>query len=98
MQNNIAYKYDNKTNNFITVSKNELLDEIINERLYDINEFYNEYKDDITNKMQSIIEKFISNMSNEDYELRKKNDVKLIIYNNRDKVSKEIVQNLEIIV
>jgi hypothetical protein len=98
LQNNIAYKYDNKTNNFITVSKNELLDEIINERLYDINEFYNEYKDDITNKMQSIIEKFISNMSNEDYELRKKNDVKLIIYNNRDKVSKEIVQNLEIIV
>jgi hypothetical protein len=48
--------------------------------------------------MQSIIEKFISNMSNEDYELRKKNDVKLIIYNNRDKVSKEIVQNLEIII
>lgn len=91
LQNNIAYRYEHKTNSFITISKNELLDDIINERMYNINEFYDEYKDEITNKMQDIIEKFIEKMNDNKYEEYKKKDIKLIIYNN-------IEQNIEIIV
>jgi hypothetical protein len=48
--------------------------------------------------MQDIIEKFIEKMNDNKYEEYKKEDIKLIIYNNRDKVSKNIEQNIEIIV
>jgi hypothetical protein len=35
--------------------------------------------------------------SNNKYRDNKKKDIKIIIYNNRDKVSKDIIKNLEII-
>ena len=60
--------------------------------LYDINEFFENYKDDITPRMQMIIESFISKMDNETYEENKKKDIKIILYNNRDKVNKEILE------
>jgi hypothetical protein len=41
--------------------------------------------------MQLVIESFISKMDNENYEENKKKDIKIILYNNRDKVNKDIV-------
>lgn len=46
LQNNLAYKYNAITNNFDVVTKKELLEDIISERMYDIEEFFNNYKDD----------------------------------------------------
>jgi hypothetical protein len=51
---------------------------------YNIQEFFDQYKDEITIKMQNIIETFIQKMDNENYETDKKNDIKIIIYNNSD--------------
>ena len=41
---------------------------------------------------------FIQKMDDLKYKEIKKNQIKLIIYNNKNKVSREIEQNLEIIV
>ena len=86
LQNNIAYKYNAATNNFDVVTKKELLEDIISDRMYDIEEFFNNYKDDISSKMQNIIETFIKKMDTESYEDTKKNNIKIILYNNRMKV------------
>jgi len=51
---------------------------------YNIQEFFDQYKDEITIRMQNIIEAFIEKMDNENYEADKKNDIKIIIYNNSD--------------
>jgi hypothetical protein len=52
--------------------------------MYNIQEFFDQYKDEITIRMQNIIEAFIEKMDNENYEADKKNDIKIIIYNNSD--------------
>lgn len=59
-----------------------------------------QYKKDIvfTKNVQTIIDTFISNMDKPKYEETKKTEIKLIIYNNRDKITREIVKNLEIII
>ena len=90
LQNNLAYKYNAGTNNFDVVTKKELLEDIISERMYDIEEFFNNYKDDITPKIQTVIETFISKMDNDNYSDNKKQNIKIILYNNRDKINKEI--------
>jgi hypothetical protein len=97
LQNNLAYKYNSTTNNFDAITKDELLEEIVSERMFNINEFYEEFKDDITDRIQNIIQSFIDKMEDENYEETEKNEIKLIIYNNRNKVTKEISQNLEIV-
>ena len=97
--NNIAYKYDSKKKKFIATDKKELIDDIIFERMSDIEEFYDNYEDKLDSKTKSIIKKYIDKLSeDDDYKETMNKKIKLIIYNNRDKVSKEIVRNLEVIV
>jgi hypothetical protein len=94
-QNSIAFKFDNKSNKFIAINKDALLDDLINERMSDIEMFYDEVKDKLDERTKEIIEKFINNMdTDEEFIEKKKKEIKLIIYNNRDLVSKD----LEIIV
>lgn len=97
LQNNLAYKWNGTTQHYDVITKGELLEEIISERMYDINEFYREYKDELAGKVQVIIKSFMESMETKTYEELQKRDIKFIVYNNRDKVSKEYVQNLEII-
>jgi anaerobic selenocysteine-containing dehydrogenase len=93
-QNNLAYKYEKREKKFIAISKDELLDEIINERISDITLFYEELDNELDDKTKKIIDRFLEQMDNEKFRNIKKQDIKLIIYNNSDKVSK----NLEIII
>ena len=92
LQNNIAYKYNAATNNFDVVTKKELLEDIISERMYDIEDFFNNHKNDISAKMQNVIETFIKKMDTESYEDTKKNNIKIILYNNRRKVKMTTLQ------
>ena len=41
-QNKLAYKYDIRTKQFIAVDKDDLLEDIVDERMCDINSFYEE--------------------------------------------------------
>ena len=99
MQNSLAYRYDTNEKDFLAISKNELLDDLISKRMNDINCFYEEYKNELDIENRTNLEAFMDKMENNDeFKKYKKEEVKLVIYNNRNKVSKEITQDLEIIV
>ena len=88
LQNNIAYKYDEKANNFIAVDKYELLKDLVDYRTYDIEKFFNEYQDKFnTNKIKQIT-KFLDRMYNktDNYKDNKLKEIKYILYNNSDKM------------
>jgi hypothetical protein len=99
-QNNIGYRYDKVDNKFIAINKNELLDDVITERMGDIETFYDNQSKYLDSKTKDIIHCFIDKMDDksEKYYEQKMKDIKLVIYNNRNKVSKEITQDLEVIV
>jgi hypothetical protein len=94
LQSSFGYKFDEKNNKFIAVNKNELLNDILESRMYDIESFYEDmqYKMDPTRADQ--IKLFIDRMTNEEDILKnlKKEEIKLILYNNREK----IINNKEI--
>ncbi len=96
-QNNLAYRYDSKKKQFIAVNKNELLEDIVDERMCDINSFYEELETDLDEKTKEILDKVKDKIDNdpEFRELQKK-DIKLIIYNNRSKVTKADTSNIEL--
>jgi hypothetical protein len=100
LQNNVAYKYDKNTNSFIAVDKTELLNEVVGARMDDIQTFFETLTDVLDAKTNDCVEKFLAKMNSREGEYydAKLHDVKLMIYNNRDKISKEITQTLEIIV
>lgn len=99
MKDDLAYKFDSNQNKFIAIEKNILMHDIIYERMCDITLFYEELIDQLDPKTKKVIETIIDKMDNDEKFINeKKKGIKLIIYNNRDKVSKEITHDLEIIV
>ena len=88
LQSTFAYKFDVKQNKFIAVNKNELLTDIVDSRMYDIQKFYDEIYPELEPKKAAQIKKFIDRMGNEEDELKdiKKEEIKLILYNNIDKI------------
>jgi hypothetical protein len=96
-QNNLAYKYDTRKKQFIAVNKDELLDDIVDERMCDINSFYEELEEELDERTKEILDKVKDKIDNDPaYKEIKKKDIKLIIYNNRKKVNKELAKKLEI--
>jgi hypothetical protein len=94
LQNNVAYKYNDECKKFIAVSKSELLDSIIDNRLADIESFHEDYKDKITPFTSKHIQKFIERMSNEkEYKDLKKEELKFAIYNGREEIIQQIKEN-----
>ncbi len=69
---------------FITVNKNKLLDDIVDERICDINSFYEEELEERTKEILYKVKDKIDNDLGSYKEIKKK-DIKLIIYNNRKK-------------
>lgn len=94
LQNNVAYKYDDKSKKFIAVTKSELLDSIIDNRLADIESFHEDYKEKITPFTSKQINKFIERMTDEkDYKDVKKEEIKFAIYNGREEIIQQIKEN-----
>ena len=86
LQNSIAYKYDENSNSFIAVNKSELLDDIVDCRMMDVESFYNNMKDKLDEETVKIMKRFIDRMNNNKDTLKgiKKEEIKLLLYNNRD--------------
>jgi hypothetical protein len=94
LQNNVAYRYDEESKKFIAVTKNELLDSIIENRLADIENFHTDYKEKITPFTSKQITKFIERMNNEkDYKDVKKEQIKFAIYNGREEIIQQIKEH-----
>jgi hypothetical protein len=89
LQNTIGYMYDEKQNNFIAVNKNELLNDLVDSRMYDIEKFYDKLQLKLEPEKATRIKKFIDKMKNEEDCLKdlKKEEIKLILYNNRESIS-----------
>jgi hypothetical protein len=88
LQSTFAYKFDEKKNKFIAVNKNELIDDIVDSRMYDIEKFYEEIYPKLEQEKARQIKRFIDRMGNEKDGLKgiKKEEIKLIIYNNKEKI------------
>ena len=100
LQSNIGYKYEEKSNKFIATNKNELLNEILDSRIYDIQNFYSDVQHKMDPKRAERIKTFIDKI-NEEPEMKhlKKEEIRLILYNNKEtimKISDSLLNNDEL--
>jgi hypothetical protein len=104
LKDNYAYKYDDAKGYFVTTPKNVLLDDVVTHRITDIEEIYDELDsaNKIDPKTKKIIQDFLDKISNqetpyfynetkyENYRSYKINNIKILLYNNQDKITKDI--------
>jgi hypothetical protein len=104
LKDNYGYKYDAEKGYFITVEKTQLMDDVFIHRKSDIEEIYHELEDanKIDTKTKQIIQKFLDKCESEDpfvdehetkyqnYKSYKINNIKILLYNNQDKITKDI--------
>jgi len=105
LKDNFAYKYDDKKGFFITVEKGELLNDLVSHRITDIEAIYDELKsaNKIDTRTKQIIQNFLDKISDDNsfydennetnysnYKSYKINNIKILLYNNQDKITKDI--------
>jgi hypothetical protein len=106
LKDNYAYKYDKNVGYFITVTKADLLNDIVTYRITDIEEMYDELT--LTNKIddrtKELIQQMLAKIHDENipfydyneeikysnYKSYKMNNIKILLYNNHDKMTKDI--------
>ena len=96
LQNDIGYQLNPDTKNFDVINKDELLDDVIDYRIHDISEFYKNYKDDV-NVREDRIYDFLEQMKNEKYKKKKEKKIKMIMYNNKNKINRYKIDDNEIL-
>ena len=105
MNNNYMYKYDDEKQQFVLSTKNSVLNSLIDCRVSDIEVIYNELVENnkLDEKTKNLVEKFINKINDNDgkfididdkeyesFRHYKINEVKIILYNNQDKITNDI--------
>ena len=105
MKDQYMYKYDDGKGQFVLSTKNEVLNSLINYRLDDLDVIYNDLIEDnkLDEKTKDIIEKFVNKINysdskftdidgkdHENYKQYKVNEIKVLLYNNQDKITNDI--------
>jgi hypothetical protein len=105
MKDGLVYKYDDSYGQFKLSTKSEALNHLVDSRFDDIQIIYNELINfnKIDEKTKNLIEKFINNFQDPDkkfYDMDNKeypsfkhykiNEVKILLYNNQDKITNDI--------
>jgi len=104
LKDNYAYRYDESKGYFITIVKDDLLKDVIVNRVMDIEAIYDELKtaNKINERTKKLIQDFLDKMDNNDnpffdnetkydnFMSYKKDRVKILLYNNQDKITKDI--------
>jgi hypothetical protein len=76
--------------NFIAVTKDELLNNVVSLRVDDINFFYEQLEDKLDERTRNALDRFMKRFGEDDeFREMKKKDIKFIIYNNSDKIKKD---------
>jgi hypothetical protein len=105
MKDNYMYKYDDKVGHFVLSTKTDVLNSLIDYRLDDLETIYHDLlennKLDVATK--DIIEKFINKINyvdtkytdyegkeHENYKQYKINEIKVLLFNNQDKIANDI--------
>jgi hypothetical protein len=104
-KDNYAYKYDSSKGQFVLSTKDEVINSLIDNRMYELETIYDSFLEEnkIDEKTKDIIEIFINKINNDDtnytdsdgnthdtYKHYKVDQVKLILYNNKDKMISDI--------
>jgi hypothetical protein len=88
LKDNIAHKYNDEKKQFIATTKDELIADLINERMHDIEDFtfddvaYNKLDERNKDIIKDLYKQF---MDDDDFIDKRKEQLKLLIYNNSDK-------------
>jgi hypothetical protein len=105
IKDNYMYKYDEQKGDFIIASKNEILNNLINYRLYDLEVIYNDFleKNKLDNKTKECIKNFINKINNNDnkyididgkehenFKQYKISEIKILLFNNQEKIKNDI--------
>ena len=105
IKDNFMYKYDDSKGQFILSTKNDVLNSLINYRLEDLEVIYNDLLvknklDDVTkncienfiNKINYVDDKFtdIDGKEHDNYKQYKINEIKILLFNNQDKITNDI--------
>ena len=105
MKDQYMYKYDDSKGQFVLSTKTDVLNSLINYRLDDLEVIYNDLIEDnkLDEKTKDIIEKFVNKINysdskftdidgkdHETYKQYKVNEIKVLLYNNHDKITNDI--------
>ena len=105
MKDNYIYKYDDNKGQFILATKKELLNSLIDYRISDLEVIYNNLlgENKLDDKTKECIEKFINKIEysesiytdvegnqHKNYKEYKINEIKLLLFNNQDKITNDI--------
>ena len=104
LKDQYAYRYDNQKGYFVTITKNVLLENVVAHRVTDIEAIYDELKTakKIDSKTKKLIQDFLDRMSDdkipfydndikyENFKTFKLDNIKILLYNNQDKITKDI--------
>ena len=104
LKDDYAYQYDQEKGFFVSFTKDVLLDKLINDRVMDIEDIYDELKNanKIGDRTKRLIQDFLDKMNNEkepffdnevkydSFKLFKMSKIKILLYNNHDKITKDI--------
>ena len=105
MKDNYIYKYDEDKENFVLAMKSNVLNSLLDCRVSDIEVIYNELVENnkLDKNTKDIVEKFINQINYSDekytdmdgkeyenYKHYKINEIKILLYNNQDKINNDI--------
>ena len=84
INDNYAYIYDHDSNKHIVATKEEVIDKLVEARMNDIGDFYDDYKDKMKKDDKECLELFIDRMNEENDSMKdiKKTEIKLLLYFN----------------
>ena len=86
LKDDYAYKYDEQQNKFIACKKEELLEDLLDNRVIDLEEILDENVEHINNVKVSKLKDFVDKLYDKNLLYNtKKSDIKLLIYNKCDK-------------
>jgi len=108
MRDDIGYIFNGKE--FISVKKNEMVNELIDSHIKEINLSLEKHKNNLNEKYVNRLEKFLDMLNDDDtkftdqnnqrtypsYKAYKMNSIKLLIYNSTDKKKLDELQNIEL--
>jgi len=104
LKDDYAYQYDNKKGFFVTVRKHDVITDIIEYRMYNLNEICEEMENGnkIDAKTKIVLQRFIDKCDCEDpfedehgikypnYKEYRKDCMKILLYNNHERITKDI--------
>ncbi len=108
MRDDIGYIFNGKE--FISIKKNEMVNELIDSHIKEINLSLEKHKNNLNEKYVTRLEKFLDMLNDDDtkftdqnnqrtfssYKAYKMNSIKLLIYNSSDKKKLDELQNMEL--